>query len=327
MGLRYPLFRYYFPESLTAAAIHNLPSTSGIVLLYHEVLPDDVNLPAWTIVRESSFRWQMQYICTYFDIISMDQALERISGKQKAKRPFAVVTFDDGYKGISHCVLPVMESMGLPFVVYVATQAVLSNSLYWYDKIINLMSIQKNVQIALCQGGRMKCFRINHRVRDIIRWKEVQRLLSTLKKMPQAEREKNVNSILEKFAGNGSALEMLNPEELSDLAKSELVTIGSHTHRHELLDQICPDDIRETLDTANKHLIRITGCPPKHFAYPNGNFNECVKREVLKAGYETAVTTIYGIWTNQTCPLEIPRLGIGRFETNGQFKAIISGYL
>ena len=296
--------------------------------MYHEVLPDDVTLPAWTIVRESDFHWQMRYLQRHFDVVSMAQAVERVSGKHEARRPFAVVTFDDGYRGNLHTVLPIMKSMGLPFILYAATQAIIDKSLYWYDQVVSLLDVPEDVQVSLGQQGQQEeRFHIPSRAGAERRWQELERLLACLKRMAPAEREAAVRRIADKYDGITSAIEMLSPEELHRLAGSNCVTVGAHTHRHELLDQLQQKEVRHTLHTANEHITRITGYSPRHFSYPNGNFNQQVLGQLRGAGYETAVTTRSGTWSNRDCLLKIPRIGIGRFETMGQFKARVSGCL
>jgi peptidoglycan/xylan/chitin deacetylase (PgdA/CDA1 family) len=295
--------------------------------MYHEVLPDDITLPAWTIIRESDFRWQMRYLEAHFDVITIDQALKRFHGNIPSRKPFAIVTFDDGYSGNRDTVLPLMESMGLPFTLYVATKAIVEQSLYWYDRVISLLDSQEDVQVNITLGERTETFRIPWRGRENDRWQAMEHLLTRLKQIMPEERDKIVRFILDNSGGGKSLLKMLTPENLNQLSTSDCVTIGSHTHGHELLDQLDLPEILQTLQTANQHIIRMTGFLPKHFAYPNGNFNERVIDQVKKMGFETAVTTIPGMWSYSNCRLEIPRLGIGRFETKDSFRARLSGYL
>jgi hypothetical protein len=111
MGIKDRVFGSVFPESFASRLIRRASPSTGVVLMYHEVLPDHVSLPAWTIVKESEFLWQMTYLKKHFDVIGVDEAIERVSGRMKSTRPFAVVTFDDGYSGTADCVLPIMEDL------------------------------------------------------------------------------------------------------------------------------------------------------------------------------------------------------------------------
>ena len=122
-------------------------------------------------------------------------------------------------------------------------------------------------------------------------------------------------------------MEMLTTEELSILANSGCVTVGSHTHGHELLNQLCSNTIQETIKMANEQIARITGRYPMHFSYPNGNYDQRVLFHIQQFDYKTAVTTRKGRWTAKSSLFEIPRIGIGRFDTRKQYKARISNFL
>lgn len=327
VGIKSRFFKYGFSERMASAAILSMPVSSGVVLMYHEVLPDYCKLPIWMVIRESEFRWQMQYLQNHFDVVTMDQALNRILRNDSTNKPFASVTFDDGYKGNLKTVLPIMESMGLPFVVYVATAGVVDQKVLWHDKIISLLTARRELNADVELHGYLTHFTLPSHGSEYRRWKRIQKVLTWLKTMPPVERDKIVNRILSEFGEADSVLAMLSITDLQELGRSDCVTVGSHTHGHELLDQLEPQDIVETLQTAHDDIAKITGRQPRHFAFPNGNFNEFVLDRLREMGYLTAVTTLPGRWTADVSQFQIPRLGIGRFDTRGQFKARLAGFL
>jgi peptidoglycan/xylan/chitin deacetylase (PgdA/CDA1 family) len=55
---------------------------------------------------------------------------------------------------------------------------------------------------------------------------------------------------------------------LRDAASTGLVTIGSHTHTHALLDRAEPAEIGAELDRSIDLIGEHIGTPPAHFAYP-----------------------------------------------------------
>jgi hypothetical protein len=55
---------------------------------------------------------------------------------------------------------------------------------------------------------------------------------------------------------------------LRDAASTGLVTIGSHTHTHALLDRAEPADIGAELDRSIELIGQHIGAAPVHFAYP-----------------------------------------------------------
>lgn len=329
MGIRNRLISGFFPQAIASQTMRRLAAKGGIVLMYHEVLPNACSLPAWTVVRESDFRWQMAYLCTHFDILTMDQAMARLASGRQEKRPFAVITFDDGYRGNVHTVLPVMASMGMPFLVYVATKAIVEGQLYWHDRLINLLcaSVTQEVMVRLPDGRQLRFVIPSGRYSENRRWLAMQQLLGFLKTREPGERRKLVVDILEQFPETGSELAMLHPDELRRLAAADGVTIGAHTHGHELLIQLQPEEMLTTLRTANEVIAGLTGYAPRHFAYPNGDLNQQVMQQVQNSGYVTAVTTREGIWSAAGGLYEIPRISVGRFDSKNRFRALVSGWL
>ena len=55
---------------------------------------------------------------------------------------------------------------------------------------------------------------------------------------------------------------------LADSVSTGLVTIGSHTHSHALLDRLPPQDVRAELDRSIDLIGNELGVPADHFAYP-----------------------------------------------------------
>lgn len=55
---------------------------------------------------------------------------------------------------------------------------------------------------------------------------------------------------------------------LADAVSTGLVTIGSHTHTHVLLDRADPDEVTQELDRSRKLIEDRLGVPALHFAYP-----------------------------------------------------------
>lgn len=55
---------------------------------------------------------------------------------------------------------------------------------------------------------------------------------------------------------------------LRDALDTGLVTVGSHTHTHALLDRMPPDAMRDEIDRSASLIEERLGVPARHFAYP-----------------------------------------------------------
>ncbi|OEY67755.1 polysaccharide deacetylase family protein [Marinobacter sp. X15-166B] len=328
MGIKSRLSRVYFPEAGVSDHAKRLGGDRGFILMYHEVLPaESSTVPAWTVVRAEEFEQQMQLLKRHFDVVTLNEARERLTGTEKAERPFVVITFDDGYSGNLHTVLPIMQAYNLPFTVYVATKAIKDGSLYWYDQLINLMTLPTDTAIPLRVQNRERVVRIKSRGPDNQRWRHMQDLLASLKTLGEKERDEAVEKILSGHRELTSELRMLTPGELRELAADPLVSIECHTHAHELLDELSDERILSSVSTANELIEGWTGRAPSHFAYPNGNTDQRVASLISAAGFETAVTTVHRHCAKGDDLLALPRIGVGRFDNHNVFKAKLAGFL
>ncbi len=58
--------------------------------------------------------------------------------------------------------------------------------------------------------------------------------------------------------------------EVTEISRSGLITIGSHTHLHKRVDRMSNSALAEDLQTANQLIRSHLGETPIHFAYPRG---------------------------------------------------------
>lgn len=298
-----------------------------VILMYHELAGDDDEIESWTIVRKSDFTRQMEYLKAHFDVVSLEGAL---SGKarESAQKPLAVVTFDDGYAGNRNILLPLAKSMGLPATVFVATGAIISREMYWYDKVITAVQSKKPFTLDLNQLGLGK-YHLN-RTEGAANWSETQKLLLDLKELQPLERETAVKEILEMLktysAGSRYAITHLTEHEITEMAGCELITFGAHSHCHGMLPQLTPGAITESVMNSKKLLEKWTGKKVEYFAYPSGAYDQKVM-DVLKEGrFECGLTTKNKPWDTEPL-LEIPRISIGRYDSMELFKVRVSNAL
>ena len=76
---------------------------------------------------------------------------------------------------------------------------------------------------------------------------------------------------------------------LAELASSELVTIGSHTHGHMLLDRLDTTRTAQELDRSVELLGEHTGSTPKHFAYPKAVLGSPDAEAAVRSRFRSAV--------------------------------------
>lgn len=290
------------------------------ILMYHTLGPDAGRLDAWTVLRQSDFLAQVRALREHHDIVSLDDALEPGPG-----RPRAVITFDDGNASLVSHLLPLLDRERLPVTVYVATRHVETGQPYWFDALVSALQPPCARVFDLGAWGLGR-FPIGDA--DPGRnWLRISALLEAMKTLTPDEREQASAAVLRqsgdsaRSARQDDPLRPLTPTELKRLADSPWVTIGSHTHGHELLDQIPLDEALLSIDASCERLQAWTGKPVRHFAYPNGNSSvELVEALRRRGQFDSAVTTRPARCSARSDRLALPRIGVGRFDSLARFR-------
>ena len=94
---------------------------------------------------------------------------------------------------------------------------------------------------------------------------------------------------------------------LGDALGTGLVTVGSHTHTHALLDRLPPDAVADELDRSVKLIEDRLGVSPEHFAYPKALLGSPAAQEAVRLRFRSAA--LAGTRTNPFGATDVYRLG------------------
>lgn len=301
-------------------------SGKAVVLMYHELAADDDDLEAWTVVKRRDFVRQMNYLRSKFDVVSLPQAIARMTRSGSSNRPVAVVTFDDGDRGNRDVLLPVVEELGLPVTIFIATRQIQDQEPYWFDRLINALQVDAPVTVTLPSPLAVTC--VINETRGARNWGRIEHLLSSLKKLEPTMRELVVDGVvknIERQHRRTRGIAPLSVNDIKELADCPLITIGAHSHCHNILTQLDRQAAFESAARSKELLESWTGQRVSYFAYPNGDFNDAVISAVVEAGFEAAVTTAPRPWGKEEQPFALPRIGVGRYDSLEVFKMNLIG--
>ncbi len=113
---------------------------------------------------------------------------------------------------------------------------------------------------------------------------------------------------------------------LREAVATGLVTVGSHTHHHALLDRLAPDEIARELDTSVDLIERELGTHPEHFAYPKALAPSADAAAAVRARFRSAA--LAGTHANRfgaTDPLRLARSPIQESDGMRWFEAKAGG--
>jgi peptidoglycan/xylan/chitin deacetylase (PgdA/CDA1 family) len=117
--------------------------------------------------------------------------------------------------------------------------------------------------------------------------------------------------------------------ELSQLAESPLVTIGSHSTTHVPLTRLTSDEVAAELAASRAALESRLSRRVEWFAYPNGDHDAASIELVRQAGYRGAFTTLDGPTAVRGHRFALNRINVheGATRTVSRFVSRIAGVL
>jgi len=324
-SLRYAAIRGMFEllwASRAAAIARSLSSARGVIFTLHRVLPEDpadFSPNAILQVKPDFLEYAIKRVRALgFDIVSLDEAVERIKSDYHPKR-FCVFTFDDAYSDNLRYALPILRRQQCPFTLYVPTALVDGVGEVWWQALKDIITAQE--ALAVEENGETDYV-------PTASLAEKQAAYDLLYAKMRAASEPDRVALIRDLAGKYNfdlqahtrALIMSWPE-LRAFATEPLCTIGAHTVHHYELAKLPADQVRSEMDQSRKVLEAQFGKRPAHLSYPIGSRIAAGPSEYQIAndlGFTTGVTTIPGgLYKKSTNAL----LSLPRVSLNGLFQA------
>jgi peptidoglycan/xylan/chitin deacetylase (PgdA/CDA1 family) len=306
---------------------------SGLILMLHhvrprryrefepnqvlEITPEFLEFVLLELQRES------------FDLISLDAVPERLQARGLANRPFAVITFDDGYRDNVEHAWPVLRRHNAPWTIFVTTDFSDGNGRLWWLELEHVISRLDMVSLSVGRHHialptrtpveKQFAFELIHQRLRAAPTREVESATAPLAALAGVDTRRLVRDFC------------LGWDEIRDLAREPDVCIGAHSISHPVLANCDLVTAIHEIKEGKARLERCLGRPVRHLAYPFGDSAAVGAREVelaRQAGYLTAVTTRPGhLFREHSRHLhELPRVSLnGLFQNGTAFRTLLSG--
>jgi peptidoglycan/xylan/chitin deacetylase (PgdA/CDA1 family)/CelD/BcsL family acetyltransferase involved in cellulose biosynthesis len=263
------------------------------ILMFHRV-NDDGDLFFSNALPVRVFRGQMEYLAKHFPVVSLDD----FSGKglpQNGRKYYVAITFDDGYRDNFLHAFPVLRELGLPATVFLTTGYVESGEPPWYDQVCLAFKLTTQTRLSLAEGGGPE----SNLAQSEERLEALQKTLAWLRTLGEESRREALGELFRALRVPTPLTlpnVMLNWSEIRQMARNG-VRFGAHTVTHPVLAKLPPERLQEEILGSKKVIEERLQMPVRHFSYPFGrsfDIGEEAKGVVQQAGFETAVTTIWG---------------------------------
>lgn len=271
----------------------------GVVLMLHRVAEYDKSrlVPNEDLKVSPVFLQKTidKYRKAGFAFLSLDEVYDVITEKNKIDKPFVAFTLDDGYLDNYTTAYPIFKRNQVPFCIFVATDFPDKRAILWWITIEDLILSNNDLQLSdgstyICQTYQQKwdTFRL---IREKILKLDQRNLLNSLQEL-FANYQINWLAPIQKMG--------MSWENIKELGKEPLCTIGGHTMSHPSFIPLTLNEIKDEIDGGIERLKSIIDYDIHHFAYPYGSMKEDEEREYeyLKTfNFKTTFVSFGGVTT------------------------------
>lgn len=298
------------------------------VLAYHRVIDGGPEFGFDEGLRSATpddFARQMEWVASRFTVVSLDEFREIVSGMRRCPRNPLLITFDDGYADNVEHALPVLVRLGLPAVVFVATDAIDQRGIHWWDALSSFIHRAPPGEVEIPLLG----------VRSLATQRDragvIRDLRVAMKRVDGQRRHDAVRSLAAAvgLTKEGSYDVMMTWDQARKLVRAG-VECQPHTAGHPLLPQLDAAQMEHEIAASMTRLRDELGTVSTAFAYPNGDYDERVVEVVRGLGLDVAFTMRPGPASLQRVrsrPLEIPRVAIECTDAMSGFRLKAAGAL
>jgi len=280
------------------ALIRRISKCRGVVFALHRVLPGepaDFSPNASLQVTPEYLEFAIRRVRELgLEIVDLGEALRRVESDAPEK-PFAVFTFDGGYRDNLRHALPILRRNQCPFTLYVPTAFADGVGEVWWQALEDIIAAQDAV--AVSYAGETDYLPTATLTEKEETFAELNR---RMRSMPEAERVELMRALAAQYgfdlASHCREL-IMDWAELRIFAHDQLCTLGSKTVHHYELSKLAPSDARNEIEQSARVIKAQFGTAPIHLSFPIGSPDACGPREFELAkelGFRSAVTSSPG---------------------------------
>lgn len=318
-------------DVLSVSQAHRLlaPLTrgAGVVFTLHHVRPWDGRAFSPNRLLEITPAF-LEIVLQYledadYDVVTLDEAVARLG--RPGARPFASFTFDDGYRDVRDHALPILRRYGAPATLFVAADFADGTGDLWW------LALEQAIGRVPELSFRGLRFDTSTLERKYAAW---HRIYWQLRAMDEIEMRAAIATLAHEAGIDTSTLcrpLCMDWNELREVARDPLVSIGNHTVHHYMLAKHAPETAWAEIANAQGRIIRELGVTPRHLAFPVGDPTSAGQREfefAKELGFTGAWTTRLGVLFPEHAqhPAALPRVSLNGFYQERKYAELfVSG--
>lgn len=249
------------------------------VLVFHQINND--NRPIYKGTPIKVFEKLCKFLSTRAIVIHFSE-LDTIN--LNSKKPYVIITFDDGHYDIIRNALPILQKYNLKFNVNIDTE------------ILTTQLPQDNIRVYDVLNQTRKTTYSNPKYfdetinikKDNLTESQFSKIMKTL---GREERREFSNHVLKHLGYKDMVFsKVLSKKDVKQLSQLG-VEFGSHSHSHSMLINLTEEEIRFELKHSKNILEGLIDKPIQIIAYPNGLSNDKIDDISKRLNYKYLLYT------------------------------------
>lgn len=267
--------------NLTIVMYHNIGTINTNSKTFEEPFPVEI------LEMHVKILLKNKYVIT-----SLNDALNIITKGEKKR--IAVLTFDDGYKGVYKYAFPILKKYHIKATLYLTSGFIREKIAPWWEQLYHLMcealANGKESELVKLLGEFNKntitlnsraCSSIKTLIADIVRSMDKSQLNSLIHKIEKDLGIKIPSNIYDEV--------MLSANEIKEMIEYG-IEIGGHGLWHVNLTRITTERLVEEVRESMNFIKALYNNDKYTFAYPFGIYNNQVIEALKNEGFAAAVT-------------------------------------
>jgi len=240
------------------------------------------------------FEQHLRFYQQEFEVLNEASLFALLESGADITKPYALITFDDGYMDCYTQAFPLLKKHGLSALFFVVTEYTDGGIMAWWDEVAWLVKHSRASQLKLqhwTSAVDLSGKNQTQNIRKLLFAFKADHSYSMEEKLAQLKRECQAPPLPK--APNLFA----NWQQLKDMADNGM-TIGSHTRSHPILAHLTKEQQRQELSQSRSYIESQLARPIYTLAYPVGradSFTEQTQLLAKQSGYRVAFSFMTGI--------------------------------
>ncbi|MBN07654.1 MAG: polysaccharide deacetylase [Rhodospirillaceae bacterium] len=300
------------------AGFHNRCLDELVILLYHGVTSSSsigIENVSRKHISEVEFRRQIRFVKENCNPLTIEQVVYHCRTGQKFPPHSVAITFDDGFKNNFEIAAPVLREYQVPAVFYVCAGVINTDLMFWVDELECCINSTKKKKIKLKLGGEtsFKVGTYEEKLTALEKIKSFCKLCSSIEKS-RIVREVVASTEIEPGVNYSENYQKISWQELIELDRDPLFTIGAHTLYHDVLRNQPEKDMYATIQLSLDLLSYNLQHSIHHFSYPEGqaaHYDQKVIDYLKRVGVVCSPSAIVGLNPAGSDPFHLKRIMVG----------------